>query len=1132
MDPLTAFSLFCNIITTVEAVIKTGRELKELYESSGGLASDRQRLQHETAQLRKIATELNTTRRKLPSDPRQQPLLADIAKECADVTGKIDAILDECRTGGRGPRYITVVKAWVRSRKKKPELDRLLSELQSTTQRLQTAIAVASLADLDTLKDQVYKHGVQQSELVERLASIKDSLLSQRHILANMQRLATAFEEAQESIRHAAILRALKPSAVHAREDEILEHHPRTFDWILDRHGVGEVPWSDTADADIWLTSIQKRRSNIGFAKWLTDGSGVYHIAGKPGSGKSTLMKFLANEPAVCTHLEQWAASTGKQLILSKFFFWKYGSDDQKSVRGLLRGLLYDMAKDNISITKALFPRLWGDAKGWRLPAASDLIIKGSDIRAAFNQLRTDKDLRLQFRLCLFIDGLDEFDGKEMSHSRLAKELQAWTEDSDSTSFLKVCVSSREEHPIMSAFPSCQRIHLQDLTRNDISAMVKSTLEASEFFPQLQQEDPAGSRALVTSIVTDAEGVFLWVVLLLKLLEDELSSGISSIAALRSIVRSTPKELEEFLGQIMDSIHNHHKHGAYFILSMALRMMGIHLSEEGSLDKVDRATHETVFKYTYGSTSSWQPHLPLYGVAKVLDEFEKNDAAIQSWPSPKWVTDDEYRAESRKAAGKIKSWCKGLLDVPDDLSLSTAPFHDLTLRFAHRSIPDFLASVIPIRARKFAFSDDDIAQAILAVTITQTVSTPGLYQDKGENLALSFHHILLLLRLRQIPESSQIPRMLEELDVARFEAYQRYREEQLGVSDSDYPDIFQVAPVTRRGDQQLFFLPLTWAANSTLKTMALNLASAPRDNRNDEATVAIFSMFAAVLLHACYAGLDEYVWWKLEKDRGLKEDKAQLYVALYGLSSYFWVHGRWSRAHTSLLRRLLAADTPFNFRFLKDPSLNDEDDVALYPASFIRQSLGRRVATQEPKTNRDIWLWPVMLSRLLESLVLSTPASVRLWEKLGVWLEFGAMPPLEILLKRLDEEEDEARQKQLTKLFRRFSTSSVESTLSDLAERYELGADRIGYIFFRLPVAEDRMSGSPVEIWDLRTNFTVRKDNIGKLVPHLQTSSSITFTELVRYHNPPNAKGLLGYIDRSQALLEAHPQPNASEFYD
>jgi signal transduction histidine kinase len=144
MEPLTTFSLFCNIVTTVDAAIRISRELKELYDSSSGLVGDKQRLQRETAQMRKIIAELNATRRKLPADPVQHPLIAEIAKECADLTDKINAILDECKAEGGRPKYIAVVKAWRRSRKKKPELDKLLSELQSTTQRLQTAIAAAS----------------------------------------------------------------------------------------------------------------------------------------------------------------------------------------------------------------------------------------------------------------------------------------------------------------------------------------------------------------------------------------------------------------------------------------------------------------------------------------------------------------------------------------------------------------------------------------------------------------------------------------------------------------------------------------------------------------------------------------------------------------------------------------------------------------------------------------------------------------------------------------------------------------------------------------------------------------------------------------------------------------------------
>lgn len=144
MDPLTAFSVFCNIITTVEAAVKTGKELKQLYDATSGLTGNHERVERSAAQLRKIAGELDTARRTLPSGSQQQPLFVGIAKECKDVTDKIDAILVECRVDDRGPKLVAVFKATVRTRRRKSELDRLLSEMESATKSLQISIAVAS----------------------------------------------------------------------------------------------------------------------------------------------------------------------------------------------------------------------------------------------------------------------------------------------------------------------------------------------------------------------------------------------------------------------------------------------------------------------------------------------------------------------------------------------------------------------------------------------------------------------------------------------------------------------------------------------------------------------------------------------------------------------------------------------------------------------------------------------------------------------------------------------------------------------------------------------------------------------------------------------------------------------------
>ncbi|OAQ75403.1 P-loop containing nucleoside triphosphate hydrolase [Purpureocillium lilacinum] len=1024
MDPLTAFSVFCNIITTVEAAVKTGKELKQLYDAASGLTGNHERVERSAAQLRKIAGELDTARRTLPSGSQQQPLFVDIAKECKDVTDKIDAILVECRVDGRGPKLVAVFKATVRTRRRRSELDRLLSEMESATKSLQISIAVASQADVETLKDQVYKCGVQQSELVERLSSISNDLTTQKDLLANVQRLAAAFDEGQT----------------------------------------------------IRTTPVKDRKPDVGFVKWLTEGSGVYHVAGKPGSGKSTLMKFLANEPVVRSHLEKWAASAGKKLVLAKFFFWKYGSDDQKSVRGLLRGLLYGISRDSPCLTKALFPPLWGDVKSWRLPEARELTLNSSDIAAAFDKLRTDEGIRQQFRVCLFIDGLDEFDGKDMSYSSLAKQVRTWTDSPESGSFIKACVSSREEHPIMSAFPAPQRIHLQDLTRKDISALVRGTLEGCEPFLTLYKDDQVATENLVVSIVDDAQGVFLWVVLLLNLLEDELYSGISSISALQNIVRSAPKELEEFLGQILESIPNHHQHGAYFVLSMAIRMMGHHLSEKGSFDKAEQAVHEEVFRRPGPPLFDWYPYLPTYGVGKVLGEFEKRNHSFDTWSWPTWVTTQEYMDEARKATDKIRSWCRGLLDVPDPRLLEAGPLRCLTVEFAHRSIPEFLAAAMPTHAHKFGFDDDDVARAILAVTIVETLSTDELCKNT-EVVPFSCWVVLMWRDLRP---------------VADFSA----------------------------------------------------------------------AIMGPLSILASQAGLFEYAQWKLSRDPEFKRNPKELFVGLRGLwwSSFL---GQWSHSHSSLLRILLAASSQNGLRFPESHRETAEGlifmtadcDIA-WPQKLARRLGAGHVDVHRPEHHKVVWFWPAILSNLLIFFIrcVGAPARTFLWEAIEIWLEHGAAPPLDIQRGRPSPEELVAQRREwkATRAVSRAKQAERKAKRAALHLNPALSDGEVGDewdtfglvgsdehwtlpdedIFSRLPIIQSSTTRMAVDILDLQiyvNYFQVAP--VGRLVPHLETTGYITFADLVRYHNPPNAKALLGYIDRSQVLLEENASLNGDRVF-
>jgi len=460
---------------------------------------------------------------------------------------------------------------------------------------------------------------------------------------------------------------------------------------------------------------------------WLKHGSGAFHFAGKPGSGKSTLFKFLANDYRVLQSLKEWASSANKQLILSKFFFWGLGSNDQKNVPGLLRGLLFEICIGNSSITRLIFHRLWGK-KGLE----RETTIKDDDIRTAFDQMLCNQEIHRDFRFCFFIDGLDEFNGTEMTHWKLARMLLDWTQQPAETTtadnFLKLCVSSREDNSIMTVFRNSFQIRLQDITKRDVSAVVEDSLFSNEYFNQLQKKDPAGCQELINSILQGADGVFLWVSLLLNLLEEELPSA-SSVAALQSIVRTTPIQLEDFIAKILDTIRKHHRRGAYFVLAMALRMMGLHLSAIGTFPAAEQHEYQEIF----GAERYWRPVLHSYGLSAVFQTLEMGNPSENYGDVLASLVDDEHSIRCQDAAVKIRTWCRGLLevftvdqnDIMDafDQDLQDANSESLTVssdgkskswsdsgpkfafvKFTHRSIPDFLMSVIQDKAAEYTFN--------------------------------------------------------------------------------------------------------------------------------------------------------------------------------------------------------------------------------------------------------------------------------------------------------------------------------------------------------------------------------------------------------------------------------------------
>jgi hypothetical protein len=142
----------------------------------------------------------------------------------------------------------------------------------------------------------------------------------------------------------------------------------------------------------------------------------------------------------------------------------------------------------------------------------------------------------MPLKLCLFVDGLDEYEGDETEIAELFAQFST-------TDRIKCCVSSRPHKPFLDAFANIPSLRLQDLTYPDIQQYVSDKLEADAKMQRLAMTRQHDVQDLVDEIVTSASGVFLWVRLVVASLLRGLGND-DDIEDLQARLRALPKDLE------------------------------------------------------------------------------------------------------------------------------------------------------------------------------------------------------------------------------------------------------------------------------------------------------------------------------------------------------------------------------------------------------------------------------------------------------------------------------------------------------------------------------------------------------------------------------------------------------------
>jgi hypothetical protein len=116
-----------------------------------------------------------------------------------------------------------------------------------------------------------------------------------------------------------------------------------------------------------WLFNDARMQDENNFLDFLsnTRGEHLFWLTGRPGCGKSVLMKHIFHNAQVFEYLEAWSGSAPG--ITAAYMFWNSGSAMQKSSVGLLRTILYESLQDMIfgpleleeGILRELFAGRW-----------------------------------------------------------------------------------------------------------------------------------------------------------------------------------------------------------------------------------------------------------------------------------------------------------------------------------------------------------------------------------------------------------------------------------------------------------------------------------------------------------------------------------------------------------------------------------------------------------------------------------------------------------------------------------------------------------------------------------------------------------------------------------------------------
>ncbi|KAI0885896.1 uncharacterized protein GGS22DRAFT_179582 [Annulohypoxylon maeteangense] len=704
MDPVSILSVVSAIITFIDFSWSLVTGATEVYQNPLGTIDNNAYIKV-AKQLQVVSANLKTD---FPGDSGPEKHIREIADACFEESKTLIGLLEKFRA--RQKKYwffLSLKKSW--------QMWKTSGDVKKSKDRLreyQSQIMLHFMLMLQDESSQMTKHlrSVEETckhlmiEFPKQFDTFRDELIrvSKEYVQFDAvltTRTLALIRDIQEKNNEISaqnyILQKLNFKDRCLRHEQIHTANEDTCGWIFGYDLPGHSnSLHSTVTENVTIRQYEyekgvleqhRKEASHEFLSWLNHGHNILHVSGKAGSGKSTLMKFIASHEKSREELQKWAGE--KTLIIGKFYFWNPGTTLQMSLGGLYRSLLFAILSRCPEMIKLIFPceweKLYRDIPeterniGGPIPRTLAEFLMNSNRRHheykyLFEQEFSSepnlerafeafirKSRHSHYRVCFFIDGLDECDGNRLVHEELAQKIKYWTEGGN----VKVCASSRpykEFHDVLGS-SEIPRLHLHLLNRFDIWTYCVNRFSHDREAKKMKQS----YMSIINDITENSEGVFLWARLVVDIILLALRQG-DPYHILQEKLAEIPKELNLLYSKLREPIERSklNKEMSNKMLLLALRNPTNEDLDAIVFSWLDRWGNDGIEDPDFPKINTYFPYDEMEYTEKIENVEKKMDGLTRGFL--------EFSPTNRKRESFLQPW------------------FNRTIQFSHKTARDFL----------------------------------------------------------------------------------------------------------------------------------------------------------------------------------------------------------------------------------------------------------------------------------------------------------------------------------------------------------------------------------------------------------------------------------------------------------